>query len=332
MAAGAHRGPRDTRPPPPDGRSLHHDGDGWVDCRCGAQHWGRFGAAGLLISDGGRQAGPARLDGAPPISVVLQHRALWSHHGGTWGIPGGALGPAESAVQGAVRESVEEADVPENCVRAWASTSLVHPDWSYTTIVAEATAAFTPTATDAESLELAWVPSTKVMDRNLLPAFRDAWPALSHLVGRRVLVVVDGANVVGSRPDGWWRDRAGAAARLHAFLSTALLEGLPAATLGLPADRWWPDVLLVLEGAARAADVGTAPTWPMHPGPHRYPTLAVARAAASGDDTVVAATARALDHDYTDVIVVTADRALGQRVRTAGGAVAGPGAFLAALA
>lgn len=57
----------------------------------------------------------------------------------------------------------------------------------------------------------------------------------------------------------------------------------------------------------------------------------MARATASGDDAVVAATARALDGDYTDVIVVTADRALGQRVRAAGGAVAGPSALLAAL-
>jgi len=40
------------------------------------------------------------------------------------------------------------------------------------------------------------------------------------------VLIVDGANVVGSRPDGWWRDRAGAAHRLHDQLSTAdLPEG-----------------------------------------------------------------------------------------------------------
>ena len=52
------------------------------------------------------------------------------------------------------------------------------------------------------------------------------------------VLVVDGANVVGSRPDGWWRDRPGAAARLHARLGQASLD----------ADT----VILVLEGRARS--------------------------------------------------------------------------------
>ncbi|MFC7657917.1 hypothetical protein ACFQV8_17970 [Pseudonocardia benzenivorans] len=40
------------------------------------------------------------------------------------------------------------------------------------------------------------------------------------------VLVVDGANVVGSRPDGWWRDRAGAAARLATRLGAASAAGL----------------------------------------------------------------------------------------------------------
>ena len=51
-------------------------------------------------------------------------------------------------------------------------------------------------------------------------------------------LVVDGANVVGSRPDGWWTDRAGAARRLHERLLTA--------------DLSYDDVVLVLEGAAKS--------------------------------------------------------------------------------
>ena len=51
-------------------------------------------------------------------------------------------------------------------------------------------------------------------------------------------LIVDGANVVGSRPDGWWRDRAGAAARLQAQLAAA--------------DLGYAEVALVLEGQARA--------------------------------------------------------------------------------
>lgn len=53
----------------------------------------------------------------------------------------------------------------------------------------------------------------------------------------RSVLVVDGANVVGSRPDGWWKDRAGAARRLH----EALLVG----------DTTYDEVVLVLEGGAK---------------------------------------------------------------------------------
>ena len=52
------------------------------------------------------------------------------------------------------------------------------------------------------------------------------------------VLVIDGANVVGSRPDGWWRDRAGAARRLAEALETAQLS--------------YDRVVLVLEGAAKA--------------------------------------------------------------------------------
>ena len=70
------------------------NGDGWVRCAQGHRHWGRFGAAGLLVVAGGR--------------LLLAHRAFWSHHGGTWGIPGGARDGAESARDAALREAVEE--------------------------------------------------------------------------------------------------------------------------------------------------------------------------------------------------------------------------------
>ena len=38
-------------------------------------------------------------------------------------------------------------------------------------------------------------------------------------------IVVDVANVMGSRPDGWWRDRAGAAVRLHAQIARLAASG-----------------------------------------------------------------------------------------------------------
>src|SRR5690348_1243771 len=58
------------------------------------------------------------------------------------------------------------------------------------------------------------------------------WPRTSWLArallsaGMDVALIVDGANVMGSRADGWWRDRAGAMARLHGELATLAAHGL----------------------------------------------------------------------------------------------------------
>jgi 8-oxo-dGTP diphosphatase len=41
-----------------------------------------------------------------------------------------------------------------------------------------------------------------------------------------VTLIVDGANVMGSRADGWWRDRAGAMARLHGELAALAAAGI----------------------------------------------------------------------------------------------------------
>src|SRR5690349_12301398 len=99
------------------------------------------------------------------------------------------------------------------------------------------------------------------------------------------LLVVDGANVVGSKPDGWWRDRAGAAARLRDGLVGVNATGLP----DLPGPV---EVVLVVEGRAR--DV---------PG---IEGVRVARAPGSGDDTIVELVAA--EGAGRRVVVVTADR------------------------
>ncbi|HEY3438560.1 MAG TPA: NUDIX domain-containing protein [Actinotalea sp.] len=152
---------------------LHRQpGDGWVDCLCGRRHWGLFGAAGLLLFR-------TRAGGA---DVVLQHRATWSDAGGTWGVPGGALAPAESAVDGALREAAEEAGIEPLAVEVLTTTVLDHGPWSYTTVVARSTGAQRPRPTDPESLEIAWVHLDAVTERPLHPAFADAWPALRRLV------------------------------------------------------------------------------------------------------------------------------------------------------
>jgi predicted RNA-binding protein with PIN domain len=117
------------------------------------------------------------------------------------------------------------------------------------------------------------------------------------------VLIVDGANVVGSRPDGWWRDRPGAAHRL--------LEQLAAADL--PYD----DVVLVLEGAAKRG----APA-DENPAPGRVRVL---HASGSGDDAIVDEVVRQVAAgDGRNVIVVTADRGLRDRVIEAGGQTRSP--------
>ncbi len=154
---------------PPSGRTRH-PGDGWVECRCGRRHWGLAGAAGLLL------ARPATATDAP--AVVLQHRAPWSDQGGTWGVPGGARHPGETAVQAALRESAEEAGIDPTSVRVVGEHVLDHGDWSYTTVLAVTAGPVDARPTDDESLAIAWVAMDDVAALPLLPAFAEAWPGL----------------------------------------------------------------------------------------------------------------------------------------------------------
>ncbi len=111
------------------------------------------------------------------------------------------------------------------------------------------------------------------------------------------------ANVVGSRPTGWWRDRAGAAKRLH--------EAIAAAELG------YDEIVLVLEGEAKrgqpAGEDGAVRT---------------VHAPGSGDDAIVEQVSRR-DTAADEVVVVTADRVLRERVAAAGGSSLGPSWLLA---
>ncbi len=110
--------------------------------------------------------------------------------------------------------------------------------------------------------------------------------------------MVDAANVVGSRPDGWWKDRAAAARRLH--------EGL------LVADTPYDEVVLVLEGQAKAG---------VRAGTDGH--VRTVHAKGSGDETIVTETARAATPG-SRVLVVTADRFLRARVEGLGAQAMSP--------
>jgi hypothetical protein len=121
------------------------------------------------------------------------------------------------------------------------------------------------------------------------------------------VLLVDVANVLGSRPDGWWRDRAGATTRL-----LAQLGGLVGRTV--PGPDGEPlvveEVVAVVEGRARAAT---------DPG-----GLTLVRAAGSGDDAIADLAGQ------RRTLVVTADRGLRARLPD-GTPVAGPGWLRAQL-
>lgn len=152
------------------------DGDGWVSCAAGHRHWGRYGAAGLLL---------LHTDGVGAGWVLLQHRVQWSHHGGTWGIPGGARDSvAESPTRAALREAGEETGLDP--VGPLVRDEYVddHGGWAYTTVIADAVALFPVAATGGESLEVRWVPVAEVASLPLHPGFRASLPHLPILPGR----------------------------------------------------------------------------------------------------------------------------------------------------
>lgn len=270
-------------------------GDAWVIAPTGERYWGRFGAAGLLALD-------------PEQGVLLQHRVSWSHHGDTWALPGGARHEGESASDGALREANEEAGVPERSIRPRLTSVLDLGVWTYTTLVGDVVTPFEPTISDPESRELAWVEVEDVTDKPLHPGFADSWGELRALLGVRPAVVVDAANVVGSVPDGWWKDRAGAADRLIGDVAALAEAGVPAAALDLPAHTWFPEWVVVVEGQAKAAaDVAG---------------IDVIRAVGEGDDEIAAQAARLVGEGRA-VTVVTSDRGLAARATTAGASVRG---------
>ena len=111
------------------------------------------------------------------------------------------------------------------------------------------------------------------------------------------VLVIDAANVIGSRPNGWWRDRPGAA---RAFV-VRVRASVAAGELG-------PPVTVVLEGRGRD---GAAEA--------EADGVAVVHAPGEGDDTIAT-----IAEAHREAVVVTADRGLAERVRAAAADVVGP--------
>jgi 8-oxo-dGTP diphosphatase len=310
------------------GAMVNRDGNGWTTCGQGHRHWGRFGAAGLLAfaPDEGQTC------------VMLQRRSWWGNHGGTWGPPGGARDSHESAVTAALREAEEECAMPAGAVSVTGIFRDDHGGWSYQTVVASAPRPFPVRAVSSETSQASWVAAEDVAALDLHPGFAEQWPVLRTAL-QPLAFVVDVANVMGSRPDGWWRDRAGAARRLRDQLAALAADGvprLPEAMQAPPLERWFPDFVLVVEGAARAIAAahaaGSRGSEPGGSGGSGWERdgrgrVRVVAAPGSGDDTI-AELARDLPGRR---LVVTADRELRDRCAAAGASVTGPGWLLGQL-
>src|SRR5580692_6927977 len=220
-----------------------------------------------------------------------------------------------------------------------------HGGWSYQTVIASAPRPFPVRAVSSETSQVSWVAVEDVADLDLHPGFAEQWPVLRAAL-QPMEFIVDAANVMGSRPDGWWRDRAGAARRLRDQLAVLAADGVPALPEDMrapPLERWFPEFVLVVEGAARsvaathaagsrhtgARGTGSADTGSGEAEQAGQPggRIRVVAARGSGDDTI-AELARDLPGRR---LVVTADRELRGRCTAAGASVAGPGWLLRQL-
>lgn len=287
---------------------LLGDGDGFVKCACGYRHWGVYGAAGLLVAD-------------PERGVLLQRRAWWVHHGGTWAVPGGAVRSTETAREAAMREAAEEAAIPEEALELTSASVDDHGTWRYTTVLASTRLPLESVAGSAESAQLQWVRPDEVQGFRLHRDFAEAWPGLRAQLERRLVLVVDAANVLATGSGGGSRDRAGATGHLADQLVALSQAGMSAQYAGLTAERqqwWWPSIVLVVEGEARAV----APR----------DGLDLVSAHRDGQSAVVDAAARAQEGNSADhVVVVTTNERLRARARELGARCLQPAHLLRAI-
>lgn len=285
------RAERPASDPSPNRPGNRDPGDAWALSPSGERSWGVFGAAGLLAFDASR-------------GVLLQHRASWSHHGETWGIPGGARQLGESVEACALREAAEEANVPPHAVRPRLLSVADLGYWSYTTLVADVVHPFEPTINDSESLELAWTQPNEVADRTLHPGFAKSWSTLERLLRVRPTILVDAMNIDAAVFDAARSAGAETAHLLLDYVGSLAATGVPAAALDLPGHTWFPDWEIVLESSASAAS-------------HRTDGVEVVSATASVHHGIVAETQRLIESDRA-VTVVTADPGLTRRVEAVG--------------
>ena len=145
------------------------DGDGWVRCSLGHKHWGLHGAAGLLVQ---------APDDEGADRVLLQRRAWWTHHGDSWGVPGGARMSTETPQQAACREIGEEVVIDLADVTIVGLHTDDHGGWTYWTVLATAPHLVPADGQSRETAEVRWVRRDDVRRLPLHPGFAATWARL----------------------------------------------------------------------------------------------------------------------------------------------------------
>lgn len=115
--------------------------------------------------------------------VLLQLRAAWTHGGGTWALPGGALDSHEDPVSGAAREAWEEAGIHPSLLDVKGIFSDDHGNWRYDTVIAHCAGDAGAYEANAESDEIRWVSLDAVVGYDLHPGLAASWgELLPHVI------------------------------------------------------------------------------------------------------------------------------------------------------
>jgi 8-oxo-dGTP pyrophosphatase MutT (NUDIX family) len=142
---------------------ARRSGDGFVIAGDGQPRWGRFGAAGVLIR---------HIDDEDDHWYFLARRSEYTHRGGTWAIPGGALDEGETPLEGALREFAEEIGVPLGDHTVAEVHESNHGNWSYWTIVVDVPERFPlPEVLHGETADVEWVHRDALHAFELFDAF-----------------------------------------------------------------------------------------------------------------------------------------------------------------
>lgn len=146
----------------------------WVTCTCGRQHFGPYGAAGLVLVDASG-------------SLLLAHRSEFVHFGGTWSFPGGALEAGETPVDAALRELGEEVGVPAAAVTVVSSVpGADHGVWRYTYVLGRLGPQWTevPLTPNWETEAVKWVAPAHLEELPLHPDLLTDLPVLRAALQR----------------------------------------------------------------------------------------------------------------------------------------------------